>query len=197
MEKIKDAVNPKIFDGKVNKAVLYHAIKGYQANKRQGSASTKNRGEVSGGGKKPWRQKGTGRARFGSTRNPLWRHGGVIFGPRPRSYTTPIPQKIRKSALKSSLNDKMNTKSLIVVDEIALKKPKTREVAGLLKKLKIEGKALFVLDKIDANLKLASRNIRDLTVKSASDISALDVMSHNKMVATKAALEVLTKRVSK
>src|SRR4030042_1787510 len=115
-------LDPAIFDGIVNKDAIYQAIVAYRANQRKGLAATKTRGEVSGGGRKPWKQKGTGRARVGSTRSPLWRHGGVVFGPHPRDYSYELPQKIRALALKSSLNAKVNNSSLIVFDSLKLEK---------------------------------------------------------------------------
>ena len=184
-----------IFDGKVNKAVLYQVITMYQANKRQGTHSTKTREQVSGGGRKPWRQKGTGRARAGSNRSPLWRGGGTIFGPHPRDYSYTVPQKIRIEALKSSLNSKYNDKSLTVVESVTVDKPKTKEFKKLLDSLKIENKVLFVLDKIEADVKLASRNLKGVELKTAQDINALDVLSFDRLVVTKPALSILTKRL--
>ena len=197
MEKLKATLNSKVFDGKVEKAVLYQAVRMYQTNKRRGTASTKKRSEVSGGGRKPWRQKGTGRARFGSTRNPLWRGGGVIFGPKPKDYSFTLPRKVRLSALRSSLNSRLNDKSITFVDALVVEKPKTKEFVKILNKLKLTTKVLFVLEKVDVNLKLASRNIQGVTLMPAADVNAFDVLCHDKLVITKQGLEVLTKRLMK
>jgi LSU ribosomal protein L4P len=115
-----------IFDGKVNKALLHQIVVAYERNLRQGNAATKTRGEISGGGKKPWKQKGTGRARAGSSRSPLWRHGGVVFGPHPRDFSVQIPQKVKLAALKSGLNDKLNSGSIKIIDSINMEKPRQK-----------------------------------------------------------------------
>ena len=192
---ISKDLDQKVFDGKVNKAVLYQALRMYQANKRQGNASTKTRANVSGGGRKPWRQKGTGRARVGSIRSPLWKGGGVVFGPHPRDYSYTLPKKIRDEALRASLNAKNNDKRLFVVDSLNLEKPKTKEFKKIVSSLKLNQKALFVSDKFDENLKLASRNLREVGLKRAEDLNALDVLSFNALVLTKPALSILTRRI--
>jgi len=187
-----------IFDGKVNSDVMHQAVLAYRANQRRGLASTKTMGEVSGGGRKPWRQKGTGRARAGSIRSPLWRHGGVIFAPHPRDFSFTLPEKIRKLALRSSLNAKMNEDNLILLDDIKMDEAKTKEAARLLSNLKIKGaKALLLLDKPDKNIKLASRNIGSLTVNRAQDTNVYEVLSVNKIIITKEALRELTNRLKK
>jgi len=194
MKKVSD-INSKVFDGKVNKSVLYHAIKMYQANKRQGSSATKTRAMVSGGGKKPWRQKGTGRARFGSSRNPIWRSGGVAFGPQPRDFSYTVNKKARLEALRSSINSKLNDKELVIVDSITCDSPKTKEFKKVIKSLKIAEKALFVFDKVDTNLRLASRNLKEAAIKTAADLNAMDVVNVGIVVVTKPALDILTKRI--
>ncbi|MDD5449505.1 MAG: 50S ribosomal protein L4 [Candidatus Omnitrophica bacterium] len=188
-------LDPNIFDGKVNKAVLYHVIKMYEANKRRGTTSTKTRAVVSGGGRKPWRQKGTGRARAGSIRSPLWKGGGTIFGPHPRDYSYNVGQKLRVEALKSSLNSKHNEKAMVIVEDVKIEKPKTKEFKKLMDSLKLNEKALFVLDKIDENLRLASRNLKDVALRRADDLNALDVLKYNRLVVTKAALQIIEKRL--
>lgn len=188
-------LDPNIFNGKVNKAVLYQVIKMYEANKRRGTASTKTRAAVSGGGRKPWRQKGTGRARAGSIRSPLWKGGGVVFGPHPRNYSYSVPQKIRREALRASLNSKYNENAMLVLDELKVDKPKTKEFKKILNSLKLNEKALFVLDKIDDNLKLASRNLKEVALKRADDLNALDVLNFKKLVLTKAALAIIEKKL--
>jgi large subunit ribosomal protein L4 len=184
----------KIFDGKVNKAVLYQAVLMYNANKRQGNAETKTRGDVSGGGKKPWRQKGTGRARAGSTRSPLWRHGGVIFGPHPRDFHYSVPKTIMRLAFLSSVNSKLNEKKVIGIDSVAIPEPKTKMFRGIIDALKLEGKSLFVLDSIDVNVMRASRNLQETAVKNYRDFNTMDVLKADMVVISKSALEKLPER---
>ena len=190
-----DAVelDKEIFDGTVNKQLLYQSLVMYRANQRQGTASTKRRGEVRGGGKKPWRQKGTGRARVRSIRNPIWRGGGVAFGPHPRDYRYDIPRKMKKLAFVSSINAKLKSEAIMAIEDIKLSEPKSKLVAELLKKLKIEGKALLLVDKIDRNTFLAARNIKKLTLKKVAEATSLDVLSNDCVVMTKSALEFLNK----
>jgi len=186
-----------IFDGKVNEPLLHQAVTCYLANKRQGNASTKTRGEVSGGGKKPWAQKGTGRARAGSNRSPLWRHGGVTFGPHPRDFGTALPEKMRREALVSSLNDKLTSENLLLVEHLDVKSAKTKEFVGILSALKVKEKTLVVIDEKERNDRIikASRNIPGVTLSRAMDINALDVMAHKKLLLTKFALKTLTTRL--
>ena len=212
-----------VFDGTINTHAIYQAINAYRANQRKGLASTKTRGEVSGGGRKPWRQKGTGRARVGSIRSPLWRHGGVIFGPHPRSFYYKLPQKIKNLALKSTLNAKLKGNNIIVLDGIKLEKPKTKEVSKIISNLKINPvrntkaitgknkisngvkptkeskpcKLLLLLDKIDSNLKVAAGNINFLNVSLVRDTHAYEVISHQKLIITKEAVSELTNRLKK
>jgi len=186
-----------IFDGKVNRSLLHQAVVMYNANRRQGTASTKTRGDVSGGGIKPWRQKGTGRARVGSNRSPLWRHGGVTFGPHPRDFSRSMPEKMRQEALRSSINDKVASQNLILMDHLEIKAPKTKEMAAVLSALKINGKTLVVIDEKERNERIikASRNISSITLCRAIDINAYDVISHKKILMTKSALKTLTNRL--
>jgi large subunit ribosomal protein L4 len=168
-----------IFDGRVNEDVLHRAVVTYLANQRQGTAATKTRSFVSGGNQKPWRQKGTGRARQGSTRAPHWRHGGVVFGPHPRDYRLSIPKKVRQLARKSALNARARESALVVVDALAYEKPKTKPLADLLGKLGLEGKKvlLLVADTPAAhNVYLSGRNIRDVRVQRFADTTAYDVL---------------------
>lgn len=189
-------LNSSVFDGVVNEAAVYQAVCAYRANQRKGLASTKTRGEVSGGGKKPWRQKGTGRARVGSIRSPLWRHGGVVFGPHPRDFYYKLPKKIKNLALKSSLNEKINADNIIVLDDLSLKNPKTKEVSKIFSKLKIgTQKLLLLLDKTDNNLKLATRNIKFLGLNLAKDTHAYEVMDSRRVLITKKGLDLLTNRL--
>jgi large subunit ribosomal protein L4 len=190
-----------VFDGSVNKDAIYQAVVAYRANQRKGLASTKTRGEVSGGGRKPWKQKGTGRARVGSIRSPLWRHGGVIFGPHPRNFYSNLPQKIRNLALKSSLNAKVKENNLLILDKIALEKAKTKEAARIFNNLKVGVKrtsrnsALLLLEKIDRDLKLACRNIGFLNINLVRDTHAYEILTHRKVIITKVGLEELVNRL--
>lgn len=185
-----------LFTGEVNKAVLYQAVVMYNARKRQGNASTKTRGDVSGGGKKPYRQKGTGQARAGSTRSPLWRHGGTIFGPHTRDYSYSIPKTIKRLAFLSSINSKLNENKLIGLDAMVVTEPKTKNVAALLSALKVAGeKTLLVLDAIDPNVMRASRNISRLQVRNYKDVSTVDVLTSDNVVMSKGALEKLPERL--
>jgi large subunit ribosomal protein L4 len=195
-------LNAEVFDGSQNLDCLHQAILGYQANQRKGLAATKTRGEVSGGGKKPWKQKGTGRARVGSTRSPLWRHGGVTFGPHPRDFSYEIPQKIKALALKTSLNTRLKENNFLVLDEFKVEAPKTKLAVKILTNLKLfspkikkEKKVLFLSHKLDADLKKALKNINFLTVDLAKDCHAYEVMNNQKILITKAGLNDLTERL--
>ena len=195
-------LDPSVFDGSQNLDCLHQAILGYRANQRKGLASTKTRGEVSGGGKKPWKQKGTGRARVGSTRSPLWRHGGVVFGPHPRDFSYQIPQKIKAQALKTSLNVKLNENNFMILDEFKVQESKTKAAVGVFSKLKLFSakdkkikKILFLTHKLDAQLKRILKNINFLTVDLASDCHAYQVMNNQKLLITKAGLADLTARL--
>ena len=185
----------EIFGGKVNEAVLHQAVVMYLANKRQGNASTKTRGEVSGGGRKPWKQKGTGRARAGSSRSPLWIKGGVVFGPHPREYGYALPKRTRIAALRASLNAKFQANQLLCVEDIQLTKAKTKEVASILKTFKLRGKTLALFDGTKNDVILASRNIPFLSLSCAGDINAYDVMKNKTVLVTKSAIENLLKRI--
>ncbi len=195
-------LNSAVFDGIINKDAIYQAILEYRANQRKGLASTKTRGEVSGGGRKPWRQKGTGRARVGSTRSPLWRHGGVVFGPHPRDFSYKLPQKIKSLALKSSLNAKVEENNLFILDELKLENAKTKEAAKIFSNLKMNFKkktksdsVLFLSDKLDRELKLSLRNIGFLMMNLSKNTNVYEVMSNQRLIVTKAGLEELTSRL--
>lgn len=184
-----------LFNGKVNPAVTAQAVQMYFANKRHGLASTKTRGEVSGGGKKPWRQKGTGRARAGSIRSPLWRHGGVVFGPHPRNFHYGLSPKIRNAALLSALNEKNNQESILVLDKIALPQAKSKELKKLLDGLKIKGKALFIFNKMQEDFQRAARNIPTVSIAMAASLNALDVLKAKKIIFSRDALEFTAGRL--
>jgi len=188
-------LDQKLFDGVVNKDVLYHAVNMYNANKREGRASTKTRGGVSGGGKKPWRQKGTGRARAGSIRSPLWRGGGIVFGPHPRDFHYDMPKKMKRAAFLSSLNSKARDNKWIGIDALSMTEPKTKKFQEIIDALKLGGKSLFVLDAVNDNIRLASRNIDGVTVKNYRDFNTMDVLACDTLVMSKPALEKLPERV--
>lgn len=189
-------LDSSVFDGVVNSAAIHQVIINYTANQRRGLAATKTRGEVSGGGKKPWKQKGTGRARVGSTRSPLWRHGGVVFGPHPRDFSYTIPAKIKNLALKSALCAKLKENNFIVVDNFKTETLKTKEAARVLSNLKIDSaKTLLLMDKVDAKLMLVLRNIDFLDFSHAKDTNTYEVMSARKLIITKSALKELTDRL--
>lgn len=190
-------LDKKIFDGSVNAALLHDAIVMYEARKRKGCASTKNRSEVSGGGKKPWRQKGTGRARFGSTRNPIWRHGGVAFGPKPRDFSYSMPQRTLSVALRSALNAKLRDKLLFALEDIKLDEPKTKKMRAVLDKFKVDARALVVADKLDENVKRASQNLKDVKLISPEMVCSDDILRYRYLLITKSALQKLTKRLVK
>jgi large subunit ribosomal protein L4 len=182
---------------KVNKGVLYQVIKSYLAAKHRGTHKVKNRGEVSGSGKKPWRQKGTGRARVGSIRSPLWRGGGIIFGPVVRSYSYTVPKKARRLALLEAVKSKIQDKDIVIFDKITLEKPKTRDMISVIKLLKIDKKCLMVQENVDENIRLAARNIADFSVMNRKDINALDVLRHTKLAVSEEAFSNLLKGIKK
>ena len=188
-----------VFDGNINTAAIFMAVNAYRSNQRKGLAATKTRGEVSGGGRKPWKQKGTGRARVGSTRSPLWRHGGVIFGPHPRDFYYSLPKKIKSLALKSTLNAKVKENNLMVLEGVKLEQPKTKEAVKIFSHLKItpKTKTLLLLDKFDRNLRLALRNINFLDLNLATDTHAYEVLNHQKLIITKDGLNKLTDRLKR
>jgi len=192
-------LDPAIFDGIVNNAAIYQAICAYRANQRKGLAATKTRGEVSGGGRKPWKQKGTGRARVGSTRSPLWRHGGVVFGPHPRDFSYSIPDNIKKLALKSALCAKVNENNMIILENFKLAELKTKEAVKVIRNLKLNTvkNILLLLDKDEKAQKIALRNINFLNFNLAKDTHAYEVLDSKKLIITKEALGELTKRLKK
>ena len=171
-----------------NAAVVHDVVKNHLANCRQGTQSALTRAEVSGGGRKPWRQKGTGRARQGSTRAPQWTHGGIVFAPKPRDYSYTLNKKSRRLALKSVLSAKAAEACIIVIDEIKMEAPKTKEFAAFLSAVGAEGKALVVTAAADANVVKSGRNIPGCEVTFASLINVYDVVNANKLVVDKAAL---------
>ncbi|ERH56866.1 50S ribosomal protein L4 [Bacillus velezensis] len=182
-------LNASVFGIEPNESVVFDAILMQRASLRQGSHKVKNRSEVRGGGRKPWRQKGTGRARQGSIRSPQWRGGGVVFGPTPRSYSYKLPKKVRRLAIKSVLSSKVNDNNIIVLEDLTLNTVKTKEMAAILKGLSVEKKALIVTADANEAVSLSARNIPGVTVVQANGINVLDVVNHEKLLITKAAVE--------
>jgi len=177
-----------IYGGEVKEHLFWEVVKMQMANRRSGNASTKTRSEVRGGGAKPWKQKGTGRARAGTTRSPLWRHGGVVFGPKPRDYSYKVPRKVVKAAMKSALRLKVRDSALRVFDALELSEPKTKAAAGLLGKADLKS-ALIVTDGENRNLRLAVRNLKGFKVIEVAGINVYDVLKYEHLVMTRTALE--------
>ena len=196
-KRVSDLVlHPEVFGVPVNEHLLYEAVKQYRAGARAGTHATKNRALVSGSGKKPWRQKGTGRARVGETRTPLWRHGGTVFGPQPRDYSYSMPKKARHAALRSALSQRVKEGAMTVVDRFDLAVPKTRELIAILGKLDIAGKTLLVDHKPADNLVLSGRNIPGLKVVDPTQVNVYDVLDCRNLVVTQEALTKLEERLT-
>ena len=172
----------------VNEDLFYEVVKMQLANRRLGTACTKTRSEVSGGGRKPWKQKGSGRARAGTTRSPIWRHGGTCFGPKPRDYSYNVPKKVARAALKSAITLKIREEKLRIFDKIELSAPKCKELTAVLKGNSIEN-ALIVDGEQNANLKLAARNLRSVKFINTPGINVYDVLDHDYLVMTKESFE--------
>ena len=177
-----------VFGIKPHESVLHDAVLMQQASERRGTHKVKGRSEVRGGGRKPWKQKGTGRARQGSTRSPQWVGGGTVFGPTPRSYAYKLPKKVRRLALKSALSSKVIDSEIIVLDQLSLSAPKTKEMATILSNLKVDRKVLVVDTEFNDNIALSLRNIQGVKFVSADGINVLDVLRHDKLVITKGAV---------
>lgn len=183
-------LNDNLFNAKINKHIVHQIVKRYLAEKRRGTASTKGRSEVSGGGKKPWRQKGTGRARAGTTRSPLWVGGGVVFGPENRDFGYSIPRKMRLLALKSVLSDKVKNKNLIIIDKLELENGKTKDIIHIFNNLNlVNEKVLIVIEQEDEGIKRAVRNLKNAMALTANKINTYDILNYQKMIITKPALK--------
>ena len=183
-------LNDAVFGVEVNEHLVHMAVVNQLANKRQGTQNAKTRSEVSGGGRKPWRQKGTGHARQGSTRSPQWTGGGVVFAPTPRDYSFKMNKKEKRAALKSALTAKVEENKFIVIDEIALSEIKTKSIAYMLKGLDVS-KALVVLEDGNVNAEISARNIADVKTAKTNTINVFDVLKYNTVVATKAAVQAI------
>lgn len=198
-KKVDDlSVDPEVFDGTINMSLMHQSVVSYLANQRKGLASAKTRGDVRGGGAKPWRQKGTGRARFGSSRNPVWKGGGVAFGPKPHSYYKNLPKKMKTLAFKSALNAKLHDQELLLLDKLELDSHKSKKFAVIVEKLKLgKKKVRFVVDNLDRDLKLATRNIAKVEIAKAGSIHTVEVLDCSKLILTKGALRIIEERVKK
>lgn len=182
-------LNDAVFGIEPNTHVLHEAVVMQRASLRFGTHKVKGRSEVRGGGRKPWKQKGTGRARQGSIRSPQWVGGGVVFGPTPRSYSYKLPKKVRRLAIKSALSAKVIDQDIIVLDALTLNAPKTKEFAAILNNLKVDRKALVVAPSYDDNVALSARNIPGVKFVAADGINVLDVLTHDKLIITKEAVQ--------
>ncbi|NLM96777.1 MAG: 50S ribosomal protein L4 [Halanaerobiaceae bacterium] len=191
-------LSDSIFNEDINEHAVHQVVTAQLAKIRQGTASTKTRGEVSGGGKKPWRQKGTGRARAGSIRSPLWVGGGTVFGPKPRSYDKKVPKKVKKLALRSILTDKVQTDSLIVLDNLVFEEPKTSKMVELLKALDLEGaKVVIVIPEKDSNLYLSARNIPCVKTLVVDALNAYDLLNNDYLIVLNEAIEKIEEVLAK
>jgi large subunit ribosomal protein L4 len=161
----------------------------YLANQRQGTQSALTRAEVRGGGIKPWRQKGTGRARHGSIRSPQWKHGGIVFAPKPRSYRYTVPKKIKRIAMKSALSSKVNDNNIVVIEELNFDAPKTKQVVSLLQNLKIDSKTLIVVAENNENIVKSARNIEGVTTAFVNTLNVYDILKYDKFIITKDAVK--------
>ncbi|MHB8621018.1 MAG: 50S ribosomal protein L4 [Chloroflexota bacterium] len=184
-------LNDKIFAAPLKEVAIHQAAVMQMANLRQGTSATKTRAAVSGGGAKPWRQKGTGRARQGSTRAPQWRHGGVVFGPHPRDYEQTMPRKARRAAVRSLLSSKVTENRLRVLDRLALEEGKTKQVVSLLKALAVDGKTLLTMGAVDENTVRASRNISTVKTIPAANINVLDLLNFDHLILTRDGVDTL------
>jgi len=189
-------VSDDVFGGRVNQDVMWESVVRANASERRGTHATKNRALVSGSGKKPWRQKGTGRARVGSVRNPLWRHGGTVFGPQPRSYAFNLPKKVEIGALRAALAAKLQAGELVVVEALTAGEIKTKAAAELLKRLGVSGKAVLVDVAVDDNLSRSVRNLPGVSLVASARLTARSVIDAGRVVATKDAIEKLQETLS-
>lgn len=191
----KLTVEDVVFSAPVKAHLLHQVVTMQLANRRRGTASTKTRGEVSGGGRKPWRQKGTGRARAGSTRSPLWRSGGIAFGPKPRDYSFTLPKKVRRAALRAALTMKLQEGHFKVLDRLDIPEPKTKQAVALLKDLGIEKRALILLPGENANIQRAARNLPHVKVLLVKGLNVYDLLYYDDVICPKDALAQVQERL--
>ncbi len=189
--KTKVELNDQIFGIKPSEDLLAQYVRVYRANRRRGTAKVKTRGEVRGGGRKPWRQKGTGRARHGSIRSPLWVGGGTVHGPQPKDWSLKMPKKMKRKALFSALSQKLKQEGILVLNKIELKGIRTKDLVGILSKLPVKDKILIALDKIDKNVILSARNIAGVKAIQAKDLNAYEVLDTKTLILPKASLKIL------
>ena len=189
-------LSPDVFAARPNPHLVYEAVKQHRAGARRGTHMTKNRALVSGSGRKPWRQKGTGRARFGETRNPLWRHGGTVFGPQPRDYSYSMPKKARAAALRTALTQRLAEGAVKVVEAFAIEAPKTKALKGLLAKLGVAGRAVVVDHEPADALVLSGRNLPGVRIVADSHLTAYDVLDCKHLVVTQVAIDKLEERLA-
>lgn len=181
-------LSPEVFGVEGKEHLLREVVVMQMAKRRRGTASTKTMGEVRGSTVKPWKQKGTGRARSGQKRSPLWRGGGIIFGPKPRDYSYSVPKKVRRAALKVALSTKIRENHFLIVDQISVERPKTKEMVGFLKNLGVSGKALIVLPEIDRNLALSIRNLPGVKALNVEGLNVYDLLYYEKVISTPEAI---------
>jgi 50S ribosomal protein L4, bacterial/organelle len=194
----KAELKDDIFSVTPNDHVIYLAVKAFLANQRQGTSKSKERGEVRGGGKKPWRQKGRGGARAGTSRSPLWVGGGTVFGPKPRDYRTSIPKKVKQLARKSALSYKVKDEQLLVVEDFNFEAPKTKEFVSILKNLKVNGKKVVLLTPANLeNVYKSGRNVEKVKVINASNASTFDILNNQVLILQKSAIEEINKTFNK
>ena len=189
--KVKDVVLPGLFSAEIRPHLVHAAVVNQLANRRAGTAATKNKALVSGGGKKPFKQKGTGRARAGSNRSPLWRHGGTIFGPMPRDYSYALPKKAKRAALVDAVSSKVADNRLILVETLELAEPKTKLMASMLEALGVSENALVLIAAENRNLRLAARNIPSVKVLRTGNLNVYDVLKYRYLITTQDALNAI------
>lgn len=185
-----------VFGAELNEALIYDAVKNYLTNQRQGTVATKTRGNTSGSGKKLWKQKGTGRARIASLRSPLWKGGGNVHGPQPRDWTSELPKKMKRGALRSALSERLREGNIVVVDDLNLSDHKTKTFIGVAEALGLNKKTLLVETAAPQNLVRASRNLPGVTLAADLNVNVYDVVAHEQLVFSKAAIEALQEKLS-
>lgn len=184
-------LSERVFGAPMNTALLHQAVVVHQANQRSGTADTKTRSEVRGGGRKPWRQKGTGRARAGTTRAPHWRHGGVAFGPHPRDFSMDFPKKMRRAAIRQALSAKLRDQELLIVDSLKLSEVKTRLLVEALDRLQVGRNVLFITAEPEASLKLSARNFKEVHATTAQSLDAYSLLKYHRLVLDRSAVEAV------
>ncbi len=182
-------LSENVFGVEINHDAIHAVVKSHLANRRQGTHAAKTRAEVRGGGRKPWRQKGTGRARHGSIRSPIWVGGGVVFAPKPRDYSLKVPKKVKRLAMKSALTSKVQNNQLIVLDELKFNEPKTKEMVNVLSNIKADKKALIVMAEKDENVIKSARNIPNVETTLVNTLNVYDILKYNSFVITKEAVK--------